>query len=309
MRANRFRNRCLFVLLLGIVGIISNAAKGQTKILAREEVDVILEKANGYRVFGEYTKMEEQYLYVYDNTRLLPGFSATRLSFVLGYIVIACENIDDDCEKLRERRDINKERILAGTETYLDYQELVAINEQLGEEQDTLAVYDALRQQGDDRKEDIEKCGYYIWEELYDTGRVEEICEISDAIAASIARVIFEVGLREDFPGSKTREKTIEEITRNANEQLKLGIIGRGGKVYGVLLACGRLEPAIALETRMIQYDDGPEMQHLLLCSAKEAEDEISTSRLLETMKQNLKEEEYRELIDGIISGDICPKR
>lgn len=201
------------------------------------------------------------------------GFTGVRLSFLLSNIQRLGENYPPAIVALRERRDAAREALLAEVRAgdaperpkgrlwslllpskpqpmpALDF---AALNDALGEQSETLALYDRLRAERPDA-EVVAQLRRQLEEQLLAAKRYAEIAP-KDPLA-EVERIIERHAMIERFAGERDAE--VERIER----QMLLDDIA---VQYQIQVGVGDQEGAARIAARMLELDASPQAYNLL---------------------------------------------
>jgi thiol-disulfide isomerase/thioredoxin len=208
-----------------------------------------------------------------------PGFTGVRLSFLLSRIVQLGRTHPAALEELRKRRDAARTALEVGKADFHTAMGFTALNSNLGEPEQTLALYDRIK--GD--KSQPAMVRQYIVDQALDqllkAKRYKEVVADSDTrtkVRELIARHEQTKGFLPNDAGLRVRMK------RRVSEQ--------GAKYYEALLGAGNQTGAAEVAALLAGFDP-TDAYAPLIAAAKRAGDARAASALAEEAKKTAKPE------------------
>lgn len=231
-------------------------AAGENSPMAR------IEYARTLVQMGKYKEALDEFLWCFDegNKHLL-GFAGVRLSFLLSDIARLGDKYPPALEALRQRRDAARERIILEkpkepslwniTSIMSDNPvlEFAALNRDLGDEQETLALYDKMRMDKPDWPA-VAQLRKQSFDQLLRAKRYAEIAEATN-IQVEIERKIAVQEQSTMFVPEQYRG-TIKDSQRRL-------LIAEIGDFYEVLIGVRDFDGADMLANRALKIDDSAE--------------------------------------------------
>ncbi|MCB9850878.1 MAG: DUF255 domain-containing protein [Phycisphaerales bacterium] len=250
-----------------------------------------MQYADSLARMGKYEEALDAYLWCFEEgNNYMIGFFGVRLSFLLSDIRRLGQDYPPALEALRQLRDAARERVLAEApveekkeKSFWDHfrvttattsvPEFAALNDALGEEQDTLRVYDQMRKEHPDWPV-VESLGDSVFDQLLAAKRYAEIAARTDLVrkAEQMASLLDRAAAllpedKRDEMRTMQRESLIEDISQ----------------YYEVMLGVGDLESANKLAEQALKLDDGAETYNLLAwhgyLSEKPIEENVTQAR------------------------------
>jgi len=178
------------------------------------------------------------------------SFKGVRVSFLLSQIAKLGEKYPPALAALRERRDQATQRMINDVNDTVAASDMAALNREIKDDQNTLAVFDQLP--ADDRRRKA------LASAAYD--HLVEAQRYSDAILGrpyESLSSLFESRIKDTLPANTPNIEMLRNSMRN-------GLIKSTAKSVEVLAGAGDLEHARTLAGRLLAYDSSPETKALL---------------------------------------------
>jgi len=214
-----------------------------------------MEYARKLKGMGKLDEALAEFLWCYDEgAKVSPSFVGVRGSFLLSELSNLGKVHPPALEALRERRNRVRAKVEQGDASRVDLLELSSLNRSLGEEKETLSLYDRLRSENPDQPV-VAQLREHVFDLLREARRYEEIAHglnIDEAVEEQIAR------LRDDdsFLPAEQREEFRRYKRRSTVDSI--------ADYYEVLLAVGRMEDAAALAEKALSIENDVETYNTL---------------------------------------------
>lgn len=210
------------------------------------ELDSSLKKARKLAAQKKYKKSLQKYLFVFDNSRAVSGYSGVRLSYVPSEIASIGKSYPIAIRELRKRRNLLNLAILKGKAGFDQIHELQSLNYYLKNTHKTVALYDKICRDKKKNPKLIEDFRHLIWDELLEAKRYDDLGKDVDRVARTVAERIGEYFASVDFPIYDYDSPTYQ------NWAIKK-ILKEGKQAHKVLTTIGRKKTAKKLQ-KWVKY-------------------------------------------------------
>lgn len=228
---------CTLTLLLLALFNIANASVGN------QDLQAIVELANN----GKYQEALEAHIRFHEESKNSPGMAGVRTSFALMYWLHLAKKYPPALDALKGIRDKDKAMLLSGNGTFDNFMDLSALNENLGEEKQTLEVFMFL----DEHHPEQAKRYYHVIDDYLIENKHFELCSkyIDDAVY-EFEKLRHKRELSISFARSRPEmDNDLKEIDdRFYNE----GVVG----LIKILMASNRESEAKEVQKRALAYWD-----------------------------------------------------
>jgi thiol-disulfide isomerase/thioredoxin len=233
------------------------AAAGNNDANARMQVGVALAQK------GKDAEALDEYLWCFDHgLEAGPAFTGVRVSFLLSYIKQLAADYPPAGKALEARRDAAQARLAAGARDYQTVQDLVSLNNALGQKEKNFAVFDQLPA-GNKGKDVILRL---YADQFLQAKRYSDVLEGTDGIAPFKKSVDqFNQMLNpiaKDNPMRERMEETMRQLTVNA-----------GAQYFEALAGLKRNQEGRELAGQILKFDSSPATRTLLVEAAVRAGD------------------------------------
>jgi thiol-disulfide isomerase/thioredoxin len=233
------------------------AAAGNNDANTRMQVGVALAQK------GKDAEALDEYLWCFDHgLEAGPAFTGVRVSFLLSYIKQLAADYPPAGKALEARRDAAQARLAAGATDYQTVQDLVSLNNALGQKEKNFAVFDQLPA-GNKGKDVILRL---YADQFLQAKRYSDVLEGTDGIAPFKKSVDqFNQMLNpiaKDNPMRERMEETMRQLTVNA-----------GAQYFEALAGLKRNQEGRELAGQILKFDSSPATRTLLVEAAVRAGD------------------------------------
>jgi thiol-disulfide isomerase/thioredoxin len=233
------------------------AAAGNNDPSARMQVGVALAQK------GKDAEALEEYLWCFDHgLEAGPAFTGVRVSFLLSYIKQLADHYPPAGKALEARRDAAQAKVTAGATDYQTVQDLVTLNNALGQKEKNFTVFDQLPA-GNKGKDVILRL---YADQFLQAKRYSDVLEGTDGISPfkkSVDRfdqMLNPIG--KDNPMRERMEETMRQLTVNA-----------GAQYFEALAGLKRNEEGRELARQILKFDSSPATRTVLVEAAVRAGD------------------------------------
>jgi thiol-disulfide isomerase/thioredoxin len=261
-------------------------ARAKDKLAGKNANKPLLRKgyADALAQKGRYEEALKEYVWCLDEgAKHDPGFIGAR-AFVFMNLNALARNYEPALKLLVGRHDAARGEIIKGTAGEEVIPDFVAINQNRGNPDETLKLYDELRAK---KSPAAPKLFVYVEEQLLAQRRyttmVEGGGEFSERVAARIAGLKFA-----NAPGG-VEDPELKEL-------LKAYLVNSAGRYFEALAGADRLAAADALRDQILAFDRSTETYKTLLRHARRAEKEKVVQALLSSAKSALSAAEYKQV-------------
>jgi len=217
---------------------------------------------------GKYEEGLKEYLWCFDHgNENNVGFYGVRLSFLLGDIVRLGGKYPPALEALRERRDAAEKALLAGAgkkgkreasgllgflrkpaldPVFENAMVLAAINRELGEDENTLVVYDKLAAEGKATEAARRAMFRTVLDQLLQARRYDDVLAGADVSREMNSRI----------EAYKVSAALSSGRKHDTGDFMKVQVAIEGGKFYEALLGVGLADKARRLANKLIAFDE-----------------------------------------------------
>ena len=195
---------------------------------------------------GKFQQALEKHLWFHEESKKSPGMGGVRLSYAIDAWIDLGEKYPPALEALIEIRDNDKEALLSGRGNFENFHDLSAINQGLGQDEETLNLFLILDKKYSDQTESY----YIVAEDLLIKNKQYEICAkyIGDPIM-KYERIRHNRELQMSFV--KTNPKLNDP---NFLEYADKSYVDDVVKLIEVLIAIDKREDAIEIQKRSLSY-------------------------------------------------------
>jgi thiol-disulfide isomerase/thioredoxin len=219
-------------------------ARARARLNARGKEDPMarMDYADALTQKGRHADALKEYLWCLDEgNKHNIGFTGVRLSFLLNDIVRLGEEYPPATAALKQRRDVARAALENGSANPDAAEDFGAYNRELGEQAETLAVYDRLRA----RNVSAAALFRHISDQLLERKRYADLIQGAGNLSA---QVDMEVAFYKMISGNAQFDKETKDILMRA-------AVKKGGGFYEALLGTDRTAEAEALRDKLLAFD------------------------------------------------------
>lgn len=214
---------------------------------------------------GQFEKALEEYLWCYDNGLKDPAFFGVRNSFLLSYIARLGKQHPPAKSALLQRRDEREKKVLSGTDGKRDLDEVLAINEAIGDEEGTLRLFNGLSGGDEKAKAKRGRMVDNVLELLIKARRYPEILEL---VPDPVGKMDAAARDHERFMEGLQQEKTDPKFIEEASGSLKRLAIRPSCYSFEALASTKGNSEALKLGERILAFDNSADTHQYLIEAA-----------------------------------------
>ncbi|MFT5286839.1 MAG: thiol-disulfide isomerase/thioredoxin [Planctomycetota bacterium] len=236
----------------------------EDQIVGKEDdVQLRMDRGKAYAAAGRHEEALADFLFAFEASKNVLSYGGVRLSFLISDITSLGSNYPPAMEAMKRLANESATRLLNGSSTKTDAGDLSALNDALGRNENTLAVYDELTD-GDGIS------GYdhlFLFPKLIDLMlKLKRYEDVLDGAGDVLKRVDEKIA---QFEFSKDR---YAEVDRNAQsdlvEYMKGAVVTEGAKYYEALLGVEDQANAALMVEKLLSFDPSGKTMGLLASTA-----------------------------------------
>jgi thiol-disulfide isomerase/thioredoxin len=242
---------------------------------------------------GKSAEALEHYLWCFDHgNEHGPGYAGVRLSLLPSSIVQLGQTHPPALVALRERRDKATAAVLEGAADRLLALEASALNRALGDEDQTLTLFDRLlKERHAESATVLPMLCDQVLDALVAAQRYQDILDAAGPV---------NVKLSSEIAGHRMTEAHFKDEAESPVAYLRTSLLEKGGKYYEALLGVKDTDHATELIEQLLGVDETADTFALLVRHAVRAGDSESARALMERGVKSVPEEQRPQLARAV---------
>ncbi len=263
---------------------------------------------------GKHAEALEEYLWCFDHgNENSVGFYGVRLSFLLGSITRLGKQYPPALDALRQRRDTAAEAVrqagsgnvpprktsfwnkVVGTErdpVFEKAHDLSSINRELGEDANTLALYDELRAKKTVNAQVMDLMFKEVLDELMKARRYDDVASAVKDVKAQI---------KQEIASFKEMEQYLKNAKMPAMEEViasqRRNVVAKGVKFYEAFLGAHKVDQAKSVADQLLEFDASADTFEALVRAALRAKAKQEAAPLVARAKKELPADELKRIL------------
>ena len=210
---------------------------------------------------GKEAEALAEYLWCFDHgLEANPAFSGMRLSFLLMYFKNLAAHYPPAQQALENRRNERQAKVAAGSTDFQAVQDLISLNNALGQRERNLAVFDQLRPGNPAR----ETASSLLTAQFLEAKRYADVLHGSDGKAAFETAVDRFNQLLKSLGKDNPMRERMEQSLRNSTTKT-------GAQFFEALAGLKRNQDAKGLAAEILKFDSSPATHTLLAAATQRA--------------------------------------
>lgn len=204
---------------------------------------------------GKYEEALAEYLWCFDEGKASVGYGGVRLSFLLSDIEELGRKYPAAIKAMEQRRDAAEARVRSGTITFDDLADAVALNEHLGAERRSLALFDDVKEAGPIKGMARMAFFLHLKEQLRQAKRYEDLLGLLDHPVKYVTGQIQQYKFTKQMSEARGGKDEPEDPELSADSFLKSHTIEDGARIFEALVATKRDPEADQVAEVLVAFD------------------------------------------------------
>jgi thioredoxin-related protein len=270
-------------------------SRAKEKLVGHENDPMAHERyADALAQSKRYEDALAEYLWCFDHGKVAPGYAGVRLSFLLSDLTQLGGRFPPAIQALEDRRDAAESRLSAGSNSFDDLRDAVALNRNLGAVDRNLALFDKMRAAKPLSSEMRLAFGAEILEPLVAARRYQDALDLFDDPEGFVT---WHIKMSRSLPKSgDDKDEEMKKAMEGAEQYMREEMVTKCAKMYEALAGASKKELAAKVAEDLIEFAPSGHTYSTLIASAVRAQANDVAKSLADRGLTALPEKERKEV-------------